>query len=113
MIELIVKEYLDSVLNVPVYTEKPEVAPEEYVLVEQTSEQEINHISYATVAIQSYSGSQYEASSLNETVKSAMREIITQPEVTRSRLNASYPFTDTTKKQYRYQAVFDLVFYNE
>lgn len=113
MIELIVKEYLDSVLDVPVYMEKPEQAPKEYVLVEQTSEWETNHISYATIAIQSYASSRYEAASLNEGVKTAMRNIISLSEVTKSKLNASYPFTDITKKQYRYQAVFDLVFYYE
>ena len=113
MIELIVKNYLDSALFVPVYMEKPEQAPVEYVLVEQTSEREENYISYATVALKSYAASQYEASVLNELVKTAMRAIITLPEVAKSKLNNSYPFTDTTKKQYRYQAVFDLVFYNE
>lgn len=113
MIELIVKKYLDTVLSVPVYMEKPEQAPAKYVLVEQLSGRETNHISYASIAIQSYEESQYKASVLNDTVRRAMKDIITTPEVTKCSLNNSYPFTDTTKKQYRYQAVFDLVFYDD
>lgn len=112
MIELIIKNYLDSALAVPAYMEKPERAPEQYVLIEQTSERETNHISYATVAIQSYAASKYEASRLNELVKTVMGDIVILSDVAKCSLNNSYPFTDVTKKQYRYQAVFDLVFYN-
>ena len=113
MIELTVKNYLDSVLTVPVFMEKPEVAPVEYVLVEQTSERMENQISFASVAIQSYAKRKYEAAQLIEEVKAAMKDIITLSDVTSCKLNNSYPFTDTSKKQYRYQAVFDLVFYDD
>ena len=40
-----------------------------------------------------------------------MEGIIAQPEVAACRLNADYNYTDTTKRLYRYQAVFDLVYY--
>ena len=33
--------------------------------------------------------------------------------VSASRLNSDYNFTDTTTKRYRYQAVYDLVYFNE
>ena len=41
-----------------------------------------------------------------------MGELPSHPEVASCRLNSDYNFTDTTKKQYRYQAVFDIVYYS-
>ena len=54
----------------------------------------------------------YNAASLNETVIAEMDGLPALPEVASCRLNSDYNFTDTTKKQYRYQAVFDVVYYS-
>ena len=51
------------------------------------------------------------AAELNERVKAAMDELADIDDVSACRLNSDYNFTDTTTKHYRYQAVFDLVFY--
>ena len=51
------------------------------------------------------------AAQLNEEVKEVMMTITILPSISSCRLNADYNFTDTTKKRYRYQAVFDLVHY--
>ena len=51
------------------------------------------------------------AAELNEQVKAAMEDLADLDEVSACRLNSDYNFTDTTTKHYRYQAVFDLVFY--
>lgn len=110
MIEMTVVEYLSTTLSVPAYMEMPEKAPERFVLVEKTGGFVENHIYSATLAIQSYAGSMYEAASLNEVVKKAMDNIIVLDAVSRSKLNTDYNFTDTTKKKYRYQAVYDLVY---
>ena len=40
----------------------------------------------------------------------AMDNIISLDSISKSKLNSDYNFTDTTKKQYRYQAVYDLVY---
>lgn len=110
MIEKIILDYLNEKLDVDVYLEKPIKAPARYVLLEKTGSSRENYINYSTVAIQSYAESMYEAASLNETVKKAMDEIIMLPAVLGSKLNSDYNFTDTTKKGYRYQAIYDLVF---
>ena len=111
MIELIVLRYLESTLSVPVYMEKPTKEPEEYVLIAKTGSGKENHINSATFAIQSYSTSMYGAASLNEDVKAAMDTITDTPDVSKSSLNSDYNFTDTTTKKYRYQAVFDFVYF--
>ena len=42
-----------------------------------------------------------------------MDGITEKPEIAACRLNSDYNFTDTAKKKYRYQAVFDLVYYDQ
>ena len=111
MIEKILRDYLRSKLSVPVEMEEEADLPEKYVLVEKTGSSMTNYIRHATIAIQSYAGSLYEAAELNEEVKAAMDEIIVLDEITRSELNSDYNYTDTATKRYRYQAVYDLTHY--
>lgn len=110
MIEKIVLDYLKEVLNVPVYMEKPQEMPTQFVLIEKTGSSEENFILSATIALQSYAESLYLAAELNEKVKKAMNDIIVLDTVSKSKLNTDYNFTDTAKKLYRYQAVYDLVY---
>lgn len=111
MIELIVLEYLSEVLEAPVYLEKPKKAENAYVLIEKTGSGKENHLRSAVLAVQSYAGSMYQAACLNEQVKEAMDLIVELPEIARTSLDSDYNFTDTTTKEYRYQAVFRLVHY--
>ena len=112
MIEEIIYNYLNTA-NISAIMEIPEggITPP-CVLIEKTGGGEENHIRKATVAIQSYGTSLYSAASLNETVIAAMRGITEKPEVSACELNSDYNYTDTTKKLYRYQAVFDVVYYD-
>lgn len=110
IIESVVLSYLDHVLSVPVYAEKPEEPPLRYVLIEKTGGASENYIMRATIAIQSYAESMAEAAKLNEEVKTAMDDIIVLDSIGASQYNSDYNFTDTTKKQYRYQAVYELFY---
>lgn len=83
----------------------------EYVLIEKTGSSSENHINNSTFAVQSYSNTLYNAAELNERVKEVMREIVELPEVTKCVINSDYNFTDTTTKEYRYQAVIELTHY--
>ena len=112
MIESVLRDYLTSVLSVPVYLEIPSSGtPASYVVIEKTGSGITNYIKRATFAVQSIAPSMYEAAVLNEEVKTKMDNAITLPEIARSHLNSDYNFTDTDKKYYRYQAVYDLVHY--
>ncbi|MBR1383995.1 MAG: hypothetical protein IJ555_09355 [Ruminococcus sp.] len=112
MIEITVLDYLTNSLSVPVYMEEPENPPDEYVLLEKTGSSENDHIQSAVLIVQSYAGSLYGAASLNGLVKRAMRDSITLDDVTRCKLNSDYNFTDTETKRYRYQAIFDITYYD-
>ncbi|RGG57694.1 hypothetical protein DW762_02305 [Ruminococcus sp. AM29-19LB] len=109
MIEQIVRDYLEEQLGIPVRMEEEAGLPEEYIVVEKTGSGQTNHIKRATLAVQSYSSSLYQAASLNERVKEAMEKIIEMDDISKCELNSDYNYTDTARKKYRYQAVFDIV----
>ena len=111
MVEKIVKDYLQSGLEIPVRLEEEDDLGNEYVLIEKTGSSKKDHISTATIAIQSYSVSLYGAASLNERVKEAMEKIIERNDISKCELNSDYNYTDTARKRYRYQAVFDIVYF--
>lgn len=111
MIELVIKNYLDGHLSVPSFFERPEDPPGAYVLLEKTGSAKRNYLPSATFAFQSYAPSMYEAAVLNEEVKSAAEGMIALDEISAVNLNSDYNFTDTTTKEYRYQAVFDINHY--
>lgn len=111
MIEKIVRDYLSDSLSVPVYMEVPANPPDSFVMVEKTGSSRANRINRATLAVQSWADSLLEACQLNEQVKRAMDDFLELDEISACRLNSDYNFTDPTTKHYRYQAVFDLVFY--
>lgn len=111
MIEKIILDYLAGA-GVTAYMEIPEgggVMP--YVVIEKTGGSIDQHIRRATIAIQSYGASLYQAANLNTQIIALMEDIVLLPEISACELNSDYNFTDTTKKEYRYQAVYDLVYF--
>lgn len=109
MIEKVIRDYLIG-KGFSAYLEKPKNAPQEYILLEKTGSGLLDHINTATIAVQSYAGSKYKAADLNEEVKIAMLSIIETEDISKCSLNSDYDYTDTSTKEYRYQAVFDLVY---
>ena len=104
MIEIIIKNYLAEKLSMPVVLEVPANSSKSFVLLEKTGSSREERIDRAMLAIQSYAPSMYEA---------AMDSAAELDAVSASRLNSDYNFTDTTTKRYRYQAVYDLVYFDE
>ena len=111
MIEIIIKQYLDSHLSVPASLEKPETPPLRFVVFEKTGSGKKNHLPSSTFAFQSYAESMYKSALLNEEVKEVIESMIELDEIRSIKLNSDYPFTDKTTKEYRYQAVFDIKYY--
>lgn len=111
MVEKIVKDYLQSRLGIPVRLEEEDNLGTEYVLVEKTGSSVENHIYRATLAIQSYAASLYNAAVLNEKVKKAMDNMVELDDICKSDLNSDYNYSDTARKKYRYQAVYDITHY--
>lgn len=111
MIELTILNYLNSELSVTAYMEYPAEPPAKFVTIDKTGGGGDIHVKRATVAIQSYAESLYDAAELNETVKTAMLVINRKTNsVSHVELNSDYEFTNPSKKRYRYQAVFDMAY---
>lgn len=115
MIEKTVIDYLTREVC-PAYGEVPADPPDEYITVEKTGSGRIDGsaglIDAATLAIQSYAPTLAAAAALNERVKKAMDAIPATTGITRADLNGDYPYSDTANRRRRYQAVYDLVYYN-
>lgn len=111
MIEIVIKQFLDEHLSVPSFLERDGEMPKRYVLFEKTGSSKRNYLLSSTFAFQSHAESMYEAAKLNEEVKSVVEQLIELDEISNARLNSDYNFTDTTTKEYRYQAVFDINHY--
>jgi hypothetical protein len=112
MIEVTILNYLNENLeNITAYMERPANPPKSYVLIEKTGGGEENHIRHSTIAVKSIADSLYKAALLNEEVKDLMSSAISLDDIAKVELNSDYNFTDTSTKQYRYQAVFDITHY--
>ena len=97
------------------YMEMPEDFPGgSFVLIEKTGGgRPYPGMGTAVLAIQSYGDSLLDAARLNRAVISRMEDIRQLNSVCRSELNSDYNFPDTEKKRHRYQAVFDILYYEE
>lgn len=111
MIEIIVFNYLRNNLSVPVYVEKPTQKPQRYVVIDKIGSSKEDYLLSSTIAFQSHAESKYQAAFLNEQVKEAVENMIVLDEIAGVSLNSDYNFTDTTTKEYRYQAVYEIYHY--
>lgn len=111
IIEQTIIEYLSKALTVPVYAEVPASAPASYVLVEKTSSSRQNHINTATLAVQSYAGTLFNAASLSKSVCDALYKAVELNNISHVDIS-DYNYTDTQSRKYRYQAVLDCVYFD-
>lgn len=110
IIEVYLIEYLSNELGIDVYGQEEDGKKGSYVVIEKLGSYVENFTRHATIALKSYGTTLLESAELNERVKSAMDGIIKKPEISCSKLNSDYNYTDTMTKKYRYQAVYDLVY---
>ena len=112
MIEKTILDILEySLPDVPIYMERPEEKPQGmYIIIDKTGSDLVNHLNRATIAVQSYAPALYESAQLNEAVKAILLESVSEDSISGVRLQTDYNFTDTSTKQYRYQAVFDFYY---
>ena len=99
-------------LNIKTLLEMPENPSIPLLLVEKTGGGYANKLYTASIVVQSYGNTLYDAAVLNKKVVSAMMNAASNVDtVIRCNLNSDYNFTDTSTKRYRYQALFDIYYY--
>lgn len=120
MIEEIVIGWLNSHLSVPVHAKEPDneypgdiemTERPKFCIVQKTGSGRTNGIRQATIAVQSYAKSIYEAAQLNEQVIEAMNQMVVLDSISAVKLNSDYEYSRESTKQPRYQAVFDIYYY--
>ena len=113
MIEAIVRNFLlsQTAITAPVYIDVPSDPPAKRVVIERTGGGMVEHIRNAQIAVQSYGARRSEAAELHEAILEIMPTLSALPNVSACDLNAEYDFTDTSTKEYRYQSVFNIVYY--
>ena len=113
LIEAKIIKHLNAEVG-PTFAEVPKTnIPSKYSVISKTGGAFRNHaIRSAFITIQSIAPTMQEASELNEQVIISMLRLAEDNDVSRVQLNSDYNYTDSTKKNYRYQAVFDVVYFS-
>ena len=112
IIEKAIREYLlAEIPQASVYAEVPPSPDATRIEIERTGGGEEEHIRSAMVAIKSIAPTLYGAAVLHEAVLATMPLMAASDDISSVKLNSEYNFTDTTTKEYRYQAVFDIIYY--
>ena len=111
MIELTVKEFMEQYLAAPVFMEFPEDSPETFVVLKKGGSARENLLDSAMLVVDSYGPTLLAAAMLNETVKTALDDLVQLSQISASRRGGDYPAFDTKNKRYRYQAVQNITYY--
>lgn len=112
MIEKVVRDYLlEKMDGIPVYLEIPAKPPSKFVFIEKTGSRLSSFINTSTFAVQSNDTSLFKAATLNEMVINALLEIIELDVIISINKTNDYPWPNADRKEYRYQAVFEIKHY--
>lgn len=114
MIEEIVRAHLIEEIELPAYLEEPERPPRRYMLIGKVGSGDgaAHAVASAMMTIQSYAPALVSAALLNEQVKQAMWKLEEDDRITRVRCNSDLNYTDPQTRRYRYQALFEITYYN-
>ena len=113
-VEKVVIDYLKEQLDVPVGPEKPGGPPDSYCMIIKTGSDEKDMLKAANIAVYSVGPTKWAAIRLNDDVKAAMRELRQDTaDVFSCRCTTDYDATDTRTREYRYCAVFRVVYVDE
>lgn len=113
MIDVLLKTYLESGLDVPVIFEKPKTVPESYVLIELIDAGKDNHIDAVTFQFHCHANSLYNAAVFTETVEALLENAISLPAISKSQFGGKKPEINSTTKTYKYVLTYNFVYYRE
>lgn len=111
LIEKVVRDYLNETLEYPTYTQEPHKNEPRYYLIQKVGSSRDNKIDSSMIVVESHAQSRYDAAVLNHDMIEAMDDIIRLDEIGSCKKNSDYDYTDTSKKVYRYRALFEIVHY--
>ena len=111
MIEEVILNYLrENAFSC--YMSMPEKPSGNFCILEKTGDSPDEGIYTATLAVQSYGHNACDHDGTLGFVVQAMLAADALPEISACELNTEHNFPDTTRKLPRYQAVFDITYYD-
>lgn len=113
MIEITVRDFLADNLQVPVFMEFPANPVSRFVILRKADSGRENRLDFAMFVADSYAESLLEAARLNARVKAAMDGLTDLDIVSALEPAGDYPAFDEKNKRYRYQAVYNITYYEE
>lgn len=112
MIEAIVKNYLESVVSIPVYTEIPaKNQANEFYVIELVGGGESEEVKESSITIESHGSTLYRSSLLDQQMRDLMKNAYICEEIYEVTLNSHYNATDTERNIYKYKSLFDIKHY--
>lgn len=111
MIEILIKEFLQSKTDVPVLLERAPRRTDGYILLEKIGSGEENQLFFSSFAIQSHGATLYEAAKRNAETKKWLREFEGHAKIAKVKIENDYNFTDPDMGLYRYQLIVDIYHY--
>lgn len=110
-IEIEIRNYLAGQLDdIPVNVQKPDGPPDLYVLIEKVGSFRNHGLWTDSFAVQSCGKNILEVMNLNQEIKTVLPGIVELDDFFRCECETDYNFTNTETKEYRYQAVFEIVY---
>lgn len=113
MIEIVLKEYLEEHLNVPVLLEKPKNKPSSYVLIHGIDVGRTNHIDASTITFTSIAPTLYTAKVLSDNVKSLLYDSIQLPTISSANIGGQRGGANAAQSAYEYELIFNFHYYEE
>lgn len=113
MIEEIILKYIKSKLNIPAFLVAPSDKPSKYITIRKSASSGDRFIENAMIIFYCISQeSLFEASQINSELKKALYDMPYEVNnVSGVYINSDGNFTDTTTKEYRYQAIYEVIYH--
>lgn len=110
MIETVVIKYLKSALGVSVTAETPKTETE-YITVQKIDGGRRNHVDMATLSIKCISTTLNKTAKLDERLRDAMHDLITQEDISRVELGGNGSDINTATKTYAYESIWNIYYF--
>ena len=113
MIEVTLRNYLSDNMDIPVLMEHPQTSVKKYILLQLADASIVNHIDMATIFVNVYADSLYEAAELRDKVKELLLNAIFITGIAKSSLGQDQAATDSANHLYQYSLTFNFYYYRE
>jgi len=111
MVDVDILNKLKTLLSLNVYMEVPDDAPEEFYVIQFVKGECRHGLAEMSIIVQSYGNTMYRACTMSKDMEDALESLISEDYIRDISRNGSYPYNKPDIKQYRWQCLFDVSYY--